>query len=89
MPSVSKLVDVEDVRLCVIYGIKEGWSLQDFLDSMEEWDSFVEIRHGHWVGIDDEPCETFECDRCGYIADINAMPYNFCPECGARMDKDV
>ena len=50
---------------------------------------FDEMAHGHWVGIDDEPCETFECDRCGYIADINAMPYNFCPNCGSKMgDED-
>ena len=46
-------------------------------------------RAGHWVGIDDEPCEVFECDicgkpyeTCGYTWDLP----NYCPNCGAKME---
>ena len=44
-------------------------------------------RKGNWVGIDDEPCETFECDRCGFVLEdwIQGVFYNFCPNCGADM----
>lgn len=44
-------------------------------------------RKGSWVGIDDEPCETFECDRCGFVLEdwIQGALYNFCPNCGADM----
>ena len=45
--------------------------------------------YGNWVGIDDEPCETFECDKCGFVLDdwILGALYNFCPNCGADMRK--
>lgn len=41
-------------------------------------------RRGSWVGIDDEPCEVWECDRCGHIVERECPP-RFCEECGARM----
>ena len=50
-------------------------------------------RHGHWIGIDDEPCEVFECDKCGYItedigcADNKPNNFNYCPRCGALMEE--
>lgn len=44
------------------------------------------VRHGHWVGIDDEPCEVWECDMCGYIYESDQQWYNYCPNCGAKMD---
>lgn len=45
------------------------------------------VRHGHWVGIDDEPCEVWECDVCGYIYEGD-FAYNYCPHCGAKMDAE-
>ena len=47
-----------------------------------------ERNQGHWVGIDDEPCETWECDKCGYIQECfeDERP-NFCPQCGSDMRK--
>ena len=41
-------------------------------------------RRGSWVGIDDEPCDVWECDRCGHIVETEYPP-RFCEECGARM----
>lgn len=46
------------------------------------------MTHGHWVGIDDEPYETFECDVCGYILETTGKLYNFCPNCGANMKEN-
>lgn len=48
----------------------------------------VPARHGHWIGIDDEPCEVWECDVCGYIYETDSKLHRYCPYCGARMDKD-
>ena len=47
-----------------------------------------ERNQGHWVGIDDEPCETWECDKCGCIQECfeDERP-NFCPQCGSDMRK--
>lgn len=44
------------------------------------------VRHGHWIGIDDEPYEVWECDVCGYIYETNSKLHNYCPNCGAKMD---
>lgn len=46
---------------------------------------------GHWVDIDEEPHEDYECDKCGYTISTytaNIEPhteYKYCPNCGAKM----
>lgn len=45
----------------------------------------AEPKHGHWIGIDDFPHETWECDRCGKIIETDEPP-NYCENCGAMMD---
>ena len=79
---------------------KEGWMLhrtyqKDLRTSCYEAKCISDVPsadvrenvHGNWVGIDDEPCETFECDKCGFVLDdwIQGALYNFCPNCGADM----
>jgi len=52
-----------------------------------------EPKTGHWVEIDDEPHEVWECDNCGFIIDGSGCIepyeyrdiYNYCPNCGAKM----
>ena len=46
-----------------------------------------EPKTGHWIGIDEEPHEDYECDMCGYViwAIDNLEEYKFCPNCGAKM----
>ncbi len=45
---------------------------------------------GHWIGIDEEPHEDYECDKCGYTISTytaNIEPhteYKYCPNCGDR-----
>lgn len=49
----------------------------------------AETRSGKWIGIDDEPCEVWECDKCGHIVECDAtlaLP-NYCENCGARMEE--
>ena len=46
-----------------------------------------ERNKGHWVGIDDYPHDTWECDRCGCVVenDNRIEDWKFCPNCGADM----
>ena len=47
-----------------------------------------ERKRGHWVGIDDEPCEVYECDVCGAVYDTVGNTWdlpNYCPYCGTDM----
>lgn len=45
------------------------------------------VKYGHWIGIDDFPYKTWECNRCGKIIVIDEPP-NYCENCGAKMDLD-
>ena len=48
---------------------------------------------GHWIEIDEEPHEAWECDHCGFVIDGSGCidpydyrdTYRFCPNCGCRM----
>ena len=45
-----------------------------------------ERKKGNWVGIDDDPCDVFECDQCGAIYETNTWDIpDYCPSCGADM----
>ena len=50
-----------------------------------------EPKTGHWIGIDEEPHEDYECDICGYMCSTftaNIKPsdeYKYCPNCGKRL----
>lgn len=84
----DKLEELCDIMAEKCGGIgKSIWS--QFLTTVE-WiptADVAEVKHGNWVGIDDDPCETFECDRCGFVLDdwIQGALYNYCPNCGADM----
>ena len=47
----------------------------------------------HWVAVDDEPHEWYECDHCGYsftTKSANIMPEEenkYCPNCGRKMEE--
>lgn len=52
-----------------------------------------EPKTGHWIGIDEEPHEDYECNNCGYVVSTytaNIEPhteYKYCPNCGAKMQE--
>lgn len=48
-----------------------------------------EVRHGHWIQIDDAKCKCSICDTIAFIALYpSSSDKNYCPSCGARMDGD-
>ena len=67
--------------------------------SEEECDAFpaadvVEVRHGRWLTTDAYPHHLY-CSVCYKTYAKNAkwvneldLPTNYCPNCGARMDKE-
>lgn len=60
---------------------------KDIFDDIVDLQPTIDpVRHGHWVGVDDEPCNVWECDVCGWIYEDDEPYYNFCPHCGAKMD---
>ena len=69
-----------------------GWLFSKELKAIHDGKAVeAEQRTGHWVAIDEEPHEDYECDRCGYVVSAwtaNIEPeevYKYCPNCGAKM----
>lgn len=48
-------------------------------------------RHAHWIIGKNSICDEYvdgKCSNCGYTDCFNENGfYNYCPECGARMDE--
>ena len=45
------------------------------------------VKRGRWKRVDPRSTVvTFRCSECNYYAHMNAT--NFCPQCGAMMDKE-
>jgi rubredoxin len=85
-----RLIDADalltDSRMRMYYHLPNGDIAVPVID-IEHAPIIEERKTGNWVGIDDEPCETFECDVCGFVLDdwIEGAFYNYCPNCGADL----
>ena len=70
----------------------EKWAIwEDDLKSIPSAD-IEPVRHGHWefpifADSDDELDPRVRCSECGGIEAAFAR-WNYCPNCGARMDKE-
>ena len=71
-------------------------TLIDFIKLVPPTADVVKVKHGKWTkGVDETfGCEYVSCSKCGeelYPAE-NTFTfdtfYNFCPYCGAKMDKE-
>ena len=78
------------------YGIPLGDLVDTFADIPAA--DVVEVRHGRWDGEGDGYADgeividVWYCSECGYCIvdgtdDPNILP-NYCPNCGAKMDKE-
>lgn len=63
----------------IMGGLNYAW----YIDHAELVDA-VEVRHGYLVNA--HPYG--ECSECGYLID-SRDGYNYCPNCGAKMDGKV
>ena len=45
----------------------------------------AEVRHGRWLCVDTDTEQFFLCNRC---KKKEYWESNYCPNCGAKMDKD-
>ena len=42
------------------------------------------VRHGHWI---EARYPLFTCSECGATYQDTGYGYNYCPNCGAKMDE--
>lgn len=48
----------------------------------------AEVRHGRWVNTNKEVERMCKCSECGYPISYFWSRTPYCPNCGARMDKE-
>lgn len=55
----------------------------------------AEVRHGKWIFINQaKACfnapygDISKCSLCGHKVDVSETNFNYCPQCGAKMDKE-
>lgn len=61
----------------------------------EDLKEYAQVRHGRWElhGDDDDLSASYFCSVCGYNMDEDEYldrfsSYNYCPNCGAKMDAE-
>ena len=60
----------------------------ELLDEVPKAD-VQEVRHGKWIKSKHIKFgNEFKCPFCDYSCFTDDMDYNFCPNCGAKMDKE-
>ena len=48
----------------------------------------VEVRHGRWEMAPCNGVYDMRCSACGFCPGIRFFSSNYCPDCGALMDKE-
>ena len=48
----------------------------------------AEVRHGRWINTNKEVEQMCKCSECGYPISHLWSRTPYCPNCGARMDKE-
>lgn len=96
MENESRLIDaneaIEKINCLCVDG-NENWIgtvNQSFVDHAEVIDILsdmptvdaVEVVHGRWIRRHNET----KCSRCKFIYYSNHDDFNYCPNCGAKMD---
>lgn len=90
---MKEYIEREAARDLFEQALVDDWEIQyadDRLDEIPAAD-VVEVRHGRWIwGAQDFECgKSHECSVCGGFIDYyhgGADDYNYCPNCGAKMD---
>ena len=81
-----KASDVKEYFKRVIFGADK--KIDAWVDSIPAVDA-VEVRHGWWL-FEEYPDEYYssKCSLCGFetVEAAYLKGWNFCPNCGARMD---
>ena len=74
--------------------IAENRKLKKELEQMNNPTTFVadvaQVRHGRWIEQEKYTFGTmYDCSICGDRILDNGHEWNYCPNCGAKMDGDI
>lgn len=68
--------------------ISNGLKIAEILNDIIPTADVEEVNHGEWKKTETRGnCETkAQCSACGDTVIYWCQPYNYCPNCGAKMD---
>lgn len=66
-------------------GIQTGYEIAIELIKRQPTIDAEPVRHGKWIAHGD--CGVTECSCCGWNIE-ECVGWNYCPNCGCRMDKE-
>ena len=80
--------DVLDLPNCY-NGFSDTYDKAMIVDLVDEQPTIEAepIRHGRWKGKPIAGYSTVKCSECGYVFMENSGKWNYCPNCGAKMDE--
>lgn len=79
---MAEYIEREEVREAFYMEFDEDYA-DDIIDRLPASD-VQEVRHGKWIKSKNER----KCPICGYFYFTNIKSFNYCPNCGAKMDKE-
>ena len=84
-----RLIDADELREAWLewnpYEIIEANTVLESIDQAETIDA-VEVVHGRWANNGISELMLCKCTVCG--SPCSAYAFNYCPNCGAKMDGD-
>jgi hypothetical protein len=86
----KEYIDREKAILAVRHAWAKGLEPTQYIEQIPAAD-VVEVRHGRWVSVQHKlarVCSVCNRDEPYKFADVDADVYNYCPNCGAKMDKE-
>lgn len=84
---MSDLIYREDAKDYARHAMAKGLNVLEYLDEVPAAD-FRSVVRGRWIKptrVSDSMLD--ECSVCGF--DTGAYTFNFCPNCGAKMESEV
>lgn len=67
----------------------DNWNVYSELhDMIEELPPVEPVRHGKWIFESIRGHAVMTCSECCKVQDGQTLCFTYCPNCGARMDKE-
>lgn len=93
-----RLIDADELKKFPIrldhYDTEHGnkhfvYGIEAVMEYVEELPTIDPVKHGRWVSVqkDDDSVLIWK-DRCSVCGVRGHIAYDYCPNCGARMDGD-
>ena len=84
MATEKRMIDPDKLSKATIEYCGSCFSLDELEKCGEIYVDAVEVKHGRWIDTPDEMTK-YKCDnpKCGFPSFV---PWNYCPNCGAKKD---